>query len=259
MKNKMTDLLPDDSARRVLRDFPSFNTYGTAHDFIALHGKVIRAALKVLEKVQDTPEREGFDRWDDGYNTCIEQLKDISNNADLVSTPNKPAEVEPTVITVPDDEDPAEAAYWRFDARRKGYKPYLHVGERMAFKDEYRAALATGKGGDDKPAAYWARYNDGSGEIYEDKDRAEAYVEAYAERATLKCTVIPVYTKPQPASPAQIDARKLEEALERIEVALQFYADRFNNARGSQIQANIGLGAVDIIRAHLSKLLDRGN
>ena len=47
------------------------------------------------------------------------------------------------------DDDPAEAAYWRFDARRKGYKPYLHVGERAAFKQEYRNALTGDCGGGD--------------------------------------------------------------------------------------------------------------
>lgn len=40
------------------------------------------------------------------------------------------------------------------------------------------------------PAAYWARYNDGSGEIFEDKDRADSY----AKRAYTECHVIPVYT-----------------------------------------------------------------
>jgi len=41
-------------------------------------------------------------------------------------------------------DDPAEYAYWTFDARRKGYGPWKQCpqSERDAFKTEYRAALA---------------------------------------------------------------------------------------------------------------------
>lgn len=42
----------------------------------------------------------------------------------------------------------------------------------------------------DEPVAYWARYNDGSGKIYEDKNLADAY----AKRAYTECHVIPIYT-----------------------------------------------------------------
>ena len=42
------------------------------------------------------------------------------------------------------DDDPAEVAYWHFDARRKGYGPWKQCpqNERDAFKAEYCAALA---------------------------------------------------------------------------------------------------------------------
>lgn len=41
-------------------------------------------------------------------------------------------------------EDRAEVAYWRFDARRKGYGPWKGrpESERDAFKAEYRLAMA---------------------------------------------------------------------------------------------------------------------
>ena len=43
-----------------------------------------------------------------------------------------------------DTSDPAEVAYWNFDARRKGYAEWAGapMSERDAFKAEYRAALA---------------------------------------------------------------------------------------------------------------------
>jgi len=50
------------------------------------------------------------------------------------------------------------------------------------------------KAAEDEPSAYWARFNDGSGSIFENKDHAENY----ADRSFAKCTVIPVYTRAQP-------------------------------------------------------------
>ena len=76
------------------------------------------------------------------YNGCLQDFRTVKSALDT----QKPA----GDVDTDRDDDPAEAAYWRFDARRKGYKPYLHVGERDAFKQEYRNAL-TGKpkdGGD---------------------------------------------------------------------------------------------------------------
>lgn len=57
-------------------------------------------------------------------------------------------------------DDPAEAAYWRFDARHKGYGWWRRapMSERDAFKAEYRAALAAAP----KPAA-----TEGKGDVSE--------------------------------------------------------------------------------------------
>lgn len=53
------------------------------------------------------------------------------------------------------DHDPAEVAYWRFDAKRSGYAEWKlrPQSERDAFKQEYRmaVAVATLSQGDQKP------------------------------------------------------------------------------------------------------------
>jgi hypothetical protein len=51
------------------------------------------------------------------------------------------------------NDDPAEGAFWRFDARRKGYNRWKGApqSERDAFKAEYRAALAASQQTQDVP------------------------------------------------------------------------------------------------------------
>lgn len=67
------------------------------------------------------------------------------------STKNKPAichvckkDVLPEWVDDPKSDDPAEDAFWRFDARRKGYGDWKlrPQSERAAFKNEYRARLS---------------------------------------------------------------------------------------------------------------------
>ncbi len=89
----------------------------------------------------------------------------------------------------PVDDDPAETAYWNFDARKKGYAQWKGVPqtERDAFKAEYRAALdhsasaAKGEAQNAEPIG-WIVALDSTGEwdggqVYLDKTEADDYME----------------------------------------------------------------------------------
>lgn len=62
-------------------------------------------------------------------------------------------------VTASADDDPAEIAYWRFDARHKGYADWKQCpqSERDAFKAEWRMAYASGNEQPDVPANQDAR------------------------------------------------------------------------------------------------------
>jgi len=82
-----------------------------------------------------------------GYSYQVHGIK-ISSSHPIQAEAIKAAEesLEQAIPGSTNDDDPAEAAFWNFDARKKGYAEWKGrpQSERDAFKAEYRAALGGG-------------------------------------------------------------------------------------------------------------------
>lgn len=78
---------------------------------------------------------------------------------------------------------------------------------------------------DEMPDAYWAKFDDGSGEIFIDKYQAESY----AEHSFSKCQVIPVYTRQQEQADGGDYTAWLVEQEEKGETLYLQFKDRIYN------------------------------